>query len=275
LAECFAVDLERALQAAIEQQEYPVGCGSRPLTPKLAHLLRRLAQNGFTHHLSPQLASLLATVVRGGTGAEQHTVLVGGMDAHVAAGQALMAVLSAVEPSRLQEYAFATGFSQPDGDLCILDVAILMDGLNIELPVDDGSSSEAEEAVGREMLASERGPMNNAGAVSSPFLTMVQVSDLLSRELTPEDYELLLRLDESVEQRPGHTADASRVDALSEHVVESNEDVGFKCAVCFDVFVSGELAKRLQCSHMFHTDCISMWLVHSKNSCPVCNAKAV
>ena len=102
-------------------------------------------------------------------------------------------------------------------------------------------------------------------------LSASEVADLLFREITPEDYDLLLLLDEGV-QRP--TAGQSCVDALP--LVCPREASG-RCAVCFDAL--GEEAdeitedrdvRRLPCSHLFHHGCIARWLGERSRSCPVC-----
>ena len=42
------------------------------------------------------------------------------------------------------------------------------------------------------------------------------------------------------------------------------------CAVCLEDMPAGTLVKLLTCSHRFHDECISKWLVISKLKCPVC-----
>ncbi|PPD76836.1 hypothetical protein GOBAR_DD26237 [Gossypium barbadense] len=42
-----------------------------------------------------------------------------------------------------------------------------------------------------------------------------------------------------------------------------------QCAVCMDDFEEGIQAKRMPCRHLYHKDCILLWL-ELHNSCPVC-----
>ncbi|XP_072999070.1 RING-H2 finger protein ATL2-like [Typha latifolia] len=52
----------------------------------------------------------------------------------------------------------------------------------------------------------------------------------------------------------------------------SQEGGGGDCAVCLGQVQGGEIARRLPvCKHLFHVDCIDMWL-HSHSTCPVCRA---
>ncbi|KAM3271940.1 hypothetical protein ACQJBY_042255 [Aegilops geniculata] len=41
------------------------------------------------------------------------------------------------------------------------------------------------------------------------------------------------------------------------------------CSVCMEAFEEGEALRRLECSHAFREDCISMWLSVS-HLCPLC-----
>ena len=44
------------------------------------------------------------------------------------------------------------------------------------------------------------------------------------------------------------------------------------CTVCQEDFKIGEQAKKLQCDHCFHEDCIMPWL-RVQNTCPVCRSE--
>ncbi|BAH93561.1 Os06g0534900 [Oryza sativa Japonica Group] len=45
---------------------------------------------------------------------------------------------------------------------------------------------------------------------------------------------------------------------------------GALCAVCLEDVVAGETVRRLpSCGHLFHVDCIDMWL-HAHRTCPLC-----
>ncbi|CAJ1442032.1 unnamed protein product, partial [Effrenium voratum] len=89
-------------------------------------------------------------------------------------------------------------------------------------------------------------------------LYQAQVMDLMYRPLTPEDYELLRALDETVPKR--NTASRSSVAAL---VAELPNPEG-SCGVCLESLRREVL--RLPCSHAFHSACIEKWLTQFKNA---------
>jgi hypothetical protein len=94
-------------------------------------------------------------------------------------------------------------------------------------------------------------------------------SDLLFRDITPEDYELLLRLDDTLE-RP--TASKQNVDSLPR--VRAEDAVGQVCTVCLDPFRLNDTISMLPaCEHIFHKDCVSKWLLERHRTCPLCNAE--
>merc|ERR1719158_524957 len=90
--------------------------------------------------------------------------------------------------------------------------------------------------------------------------------DLMYRDITPEDYETLLKLDESI---PKKTASSREVADLE--IIDATTVIGETCGVCLVDFEDEDFVKRVPCpnGHLFHNDCISKWLLDCKNSCPV------
>lgn len=89
--------------------------------------------------------------------------------------------------------------------------------------------------------------------------------NLQHRDLTPEDYEVLLRLDDTVAPK---TIDKSVLDTLKTDTVTETA-VGDMCAVCMEPYELGQTRKHLPCAHVFHAKCIDMWLENSSRNCPI------
>jgi len=98
-------------------------------------------------------------------------------------------------------------------------------------------------------------------------LSSTEVFDLLFRDITPDDYETLLRLDESVD-RSRSTASASCISSLKK--VPGKDLVGEMCSVCLVAFDDNAVAAELPCGHHFHFDCVSKWLAECRSACPLC-----
>uniref|UniRef100_A0A7S2K986 RING-type domain-containing protein n=1 Tax=Zooxanthella nutricula TaxID=1333877 RepID=A0A7S2K986_9DINO len=96
-------------------------------------------------------------------------------------------------------------------------------------------------------------------------LTAGEVYSLLTREIQPEDYDLLLRLDEGV-ARP--TVSKESVQGLPR--ASREEFMGRECGVCLDAFGSGDAVVALPCRHYFHEACITKWLTECRHTCPLC-----
>jgi hypothetical protein len=77
--------------------------------------------------------------------------------------------------------------------------------------------------------------------------------------LPADDYDVLCRLDETVENRKG--AAAGTIDSLPTQSVPPGGLVGaggerLSCAVCLEEFVEGAELRALPCLHKFHKGCI-------------------
>jgi len=92
----------------------------------------------------------------------------------------------------------------------------------------------------------------------------------MSRELTPEDYELLLLLDEGVKK--AKTLSTSAAAALPHACGTAWHDE--ECRVCLCAMEEGEDVRVLPaCGHCYHGPCIERWLTTSRCSCPVCGSE--
>lgn len=97
------------------------------------------------------------------------------------------------------------------------------------------------------------------------------------RDFTPDDYEWLCRLDDTVENRKG--ASQTVIESLPTQLVEPGETevlAGEKqrCTVCLEDFMEGAVLRRLPCAHKFHKECIDCWL-KQKATCPICQRDCI
>lgn len=95
------------------------------------------------------------------------------------------------------------------------------------------------------------------------------------RDFTADDYEMLCRLDDMVENKKG--ASTTQLAALPTQTVHASSLLGeggerLSCSVCLEEFGEGQQLCTLPCLHKFHADCIQTWL-KQKATCPVCQQK--
>ena len=103
------------------------------------------------------------------------------------------------------------------------------------------------------------------GAIPDDIVNiLINIQD---RDLTPEDYELLLRLDERVSPK---TLDGDRIQTLATDVVADMDKLSeMLCTICQELFEVGQTRKHLPCGHVFHAACIDGWLSLSSTKCPL------
>mmetsp|Transcript_158467 Transcript_158467/g.279727 ORF Transcript_158467/g.279727 Transcript_158467/m.279727 type:complete len:361 (-) Transcript_158467:141-1223(-) len=101
-------------------------------------------------------------------------------------------------------------------------------------------------------------------------LTAVELQDLLFRDITPEDYDMLCRLDEAA---PKPSASAGSVQTLPKAV--SEDFMGGSCSVCLSSFEVDDEVRTLPCQHHFHDTCITKWLTEHRRTCPLCCREAI
>ena len=49
------------------------------------------------------------------------------------------------------------------------------------------------------------------------------------------------------------------------------QDIIGNCSICLEDFTAKDLCCRLECTHLFHEDCVARWL-EKQSSCPLCRA---
>ena len=102
--------------------------------------------------------------------------------------------------------------------------------------------------------------------------TTSTVVSLQYRDLTPEDYELLLALDDVVPKKTISTEKLGQIERKSVPVHMQEE--GYLCCICLDAL--GEFMKQLPtCEHCFHVHCIDAWLSNQADVCPIDQQKIV
>ncbi len=83
---------------------------------------------------------------------------------------------------------------------------------------------------------------------------------------------ILAELRDNYEVFRGMAATDDELDRLQRKAV-SEEDIsrlGQGCIICICGFVMGEIITTLPCSHIFHANCLMMWLMIN-GVCPLCN----
>ena len=98
------------------------------------------------------------------------------------------------------------------------------------------------------------------------------IFQLQYREITPEDYDLLLTLSAHEQQR--ETLDSESVhkiggeEVLQSVPVDCNGDAEV-CAICLACLQPADVVRKLPCSHVFHKECIDKWLTSGAAECPI------
>lgn len=87
------------------------------------------------------------------------------------------------------------------------------------------------------------------------------------REVTPDDYDLLLLLEDVL---PKSMAPKNAVSKLPSILAKDCGEIA--CSICLNEFQPHEYVVQLPCSHAFHPECATTWLTKCRNSCPLCSA---
>ena len=57
-------------------------------------------------------------------------------------------------------------------------------------------------------------------------------------------------------------------DSILEDVSELNDE-NKMCLICLEEYKNNDIIKKLPCNHIFHSECLKIWLSH-KTTCPIC-----
>lgn len=88
------------------------------------------------------------------------------------------------------------------------------------------------------------------------------------REISGDDFEALLALDENVPVR-STVEPMSVIGSLP--LISADTHDGIECSICLEDHRVGDQVVRLQCGHLFHPKCIAGWMGHcSRHTCPLC-----
>jgi len=112
-------------------------------------------------------------------------------------------------------------------------------------------------------------PAASSSPPSSDALYRLLMRELQTRDITPEDYDLLLRLDEEIPKK-----NILSVEAVETVLEAAQPGTDHECAICVCDLEEGEPATRLRCcGYVYHRCCIQQWLTMGKATCPMCSTQ--
>jgi hypothetical protein len=91
------------------------------------------------------------------------------------------------------------------------------------------------------------------------------------REITPEDYEYLSRLDEMVKKKTvsDNILKSLKCETITKEILVQIDNEQEVCGICLDQYLIEQVRKHLPCGHKFHADCIDNWLRNQSTNCPL------
>lgn len=88
---------------------------------------------------------------------------------------------------------------------------------------------------------------------------------LQNRDILPEDYDVLLQLDDRVSKK---TIDETTLNKFKKEAVRE-ADITQRCTICQENYIEEQFQKILPCGHRFHDTCIDEWLSTASLNCPI------
>ncbi|XP_064648018.1 E3 ubiquitin-protein ligase Zswim2-like isoform X2 [Lineus longissimus] len=103
-------------------------------------------------------------------------------------------------------------------------------------------------------------------------LPQALVSNLMGRDITNEDYDMLLQLDNhensGVLDIPEEVIKGFPLEKIRTGAHQLLQP-GNQCRICLRGYHVPQFVRKLPCKHRFHVDCIDNWLMHQKPYCPI------
>ena len=54
-------------------------------------------------------------------------------------------------------------------------------------------------------------------------------------------------------------------------ILNSNDELPENnCSICLEEFKNEDILKKLNCTHIFHKDCLGIWINNNNKTCPLC-----
>ena len=142
------------------------------------------------------------------------------------------------------------------------------------------NKAETPQPCSKRKSKSRRGPVNNGDSPavlqhalkkmdvkkSRASSHLLKIVDIQHRDITPEDYELLLQLDNDVAPK---TIPQDILKKLETATPSKFGLAGELCSICMEQFRTEDVLKKLLCGHCFHSPCIDQWLTYSSCACPL------
>jgi hypothetical protein len=118
-----------------------------------------------------------------------------------------------------------------------------------------------------------------ASRAVQPKLPDSIVRSLEQRELTQEDYDMLLTLDSGPQIQgsiPIHIINGFPLLKLMGDADKKRFrlDHDGNCNICVIKIRHGEIVRQIPCGHGFHRECIDRWLLNTRSTCPSCGIAA-
>ncbi|XP_052094745.1 E3 ubiquitin-protein ligase ZSWIM2-like isoform X3 [Mytilus californianus] len=101
------------------------------------------------------------------------------------------------------------------------------------------------------------------------MLPQAVADQLVNRDITEEDFELLMQLENN---NIGSDIPEEVINSFPLEKVRDSSNLlqpGMQCRICLRGYEVGQFIRKLpRCKHKFHKDCIDNWLLHSHATCP-------